>query len=708
MELYATPVDVRLLRPPGGSAAAMGEHAYAVEVQSDFLEKITRAKPVAALAELIWNSFDADATQVEVFVEQGALGVTSNILVRDNGTGLGHAKAPELFRFLGGSWKRPGATTTRDKRFLHGQDGRGRFKVFALARVADWDVTYFHEKELRSFRVTMTATDMRKVVITDEAAAKTGSAPGVSLTLSELLKDFHSLTSDAGRQELTEMFALYLADYEDVLLRLNGLRIDPAAAIASKGNVQLKPLEDEGKLYPVMLEIIEWRKATHRGLYLCNEKGFPLTQVEDRRFHVGTFQFSAYLKSEYVSKLQSDGTLELAEMNLRVVAAIDEAQDQIRAYFRNRAAQDAKAVVDEWKQDRIYPYAGEAATHVEKVERQVFDIVAVNVAQHLPDFSTTQQKNKAFHLRLLRQAIEKSPEELQLILGEVLRLPQRKQEELAELLRDVSLSAIIGSAKVVADRLRFLTGLEAILFDAEHKKRLKERSQLHRIVAQNCWLFGEEYNLSVDDQSLTEVLRKHRKLLGDHAVIDEPVKHVSKERGIVDLVLSRAIRRHTADGLVHLVVELKAPKVKIDRDEVNQIEDYARSVLKDERFRNVNTKWVFWAISDDYGEAAAFRMQQGPGNAQQTPSNGGKILEGPNFSIWVKTWSQVLEENRGRLQFFKERLEYEADKGPALEHLKNRYANFLKGVLVEEEPKPDQEPEETPVDEEPKPSNAGP
>jgi len=674
----------------------MGEQAYDVEVQSDFLEKITRAKPVAALAELIWNSFDADATKVEVFVEQGSLGITSNIVVRDNGSGLEQAKAPELFRSLGGSWKRPGATTKKEGRFLHGQDGRGRFKAFALARVADWDVTYLLDKELRSFRVTMTASDIRKVRITDDALAKATARTGVTLTLSELLKDFQSLTSDAGRQELTEMFALYLADYDDVVLRINGARIDPSTVIASKGSVQLQAIEDEGKLHPVILEIVEWRKATHRSLYLCNEKGFPLMQVEDRRFHTGTFQFSAYLKSEYVSKLQREGTLELAEMNPRVVAAIDEAQDAIRTYFRSRAAQEAKAVVEEWKVEQVYPYSGEAATHVEKVERQVFDIVAVNVAQHLPDFSTTQTKNKAFHLRLLRQAIEKSPEELQLILGEVLKLPQRKQEELAELLRDVSLSAIIGSAKVVADRLRFLIGLEAILFDAENKKRLKERSQLHRIIAQNCWLFGEEYHLSVDDKSLTEILRKHRKLLGDHTVVDEPVKHVSKERGIVDLVLSRAIRRHKADELVHLVVELKAPKVKIDRDEVNQIEDYARSVLKDERFKGVNVKWVFWAISDDYGDVAAFRMQQPTPNGHQSTSNGGKILEGPNFSIWVKTWSQVLEENRGRMQFFKEKLEYEADKGAALEHLRDRYAQFLKGVLVEEDAKPGEEAAEAP------------
>jgi hypothetical protein len=141
--------------------------------------------------------------------------------------------------------------------------------------------------------------------------------------------------------------------------------------------------------------------------------------------------------------------------------------------------------VAEWKQENVYPYEGEATTHVEQVERQVFDIVAVNVANHLQDFSVSPPKNKALHLRLLKQAIEKSPEELQLILSEVLNLPKRQQEELAELLRDVSLSSVISSAKIVADRLRFLTGIEAVLFTPESKARLKERSQLHRIIAQS-------------------------------------------------------------------------------------------------------------------------------------------------------------------------------------------------------------------------------
>ncbi len=62
-------------------------------------------------------------------------------------------------------------------------------------------------------------------------------------------------------------------------------------------------------------------------------------------------------------------------------------------------------------------------THLETVERQVFDIVAVNMAQHVQDFASTPPKSKAFNPRLLRQAVEKGPEELQPIFEEVLYLP---------------------------------------------------------------------------------------------------------------------------------------------------------------------------------------------------------------------------------------------------------------------------------------------
>lgn len=344
---------------------------------------------------------------------------------------------------------------------------------------------------------------------------------------------------------------------------------------------------------------------------------------------------------------------------------------QAKEHFRQRAAEAAVGYVETWKAQQVYPFQSEPRNSLEQVERQVFDIVAANVARHLPDFDGPKTSNKAFQLRMLRQAIEHSPEELQLILSEVLKLPKRQQEELADLLRDVSLSAIISSAKVVADRLRFLRALEALLFDAEPKKRLKERSQLHRIVAQNTWLFGEEFALSVDDQSLTEVLRKHKKYLADGIVIDAPVKHVSQQRGIVDLMLSKTTRRHRPNTVSHLVVELKAPSVKLDRDEISQIEGYAASVMADERFASVDVQWQFWAISDDLGPVGKFRVGQGDG----------EIMRQDHISIHLKTWGQIIDENRARLQFYQEKLEYQADKGSSLKYLQRHYAKHLEGVL---------------------------
>jgi len=366
------------------------------------------------------------------------------------------------------------------------------------------------------------------------------------------------------------------------------------------------------------------------------------------------------------------------EVQSRIAA--HKASDLNRSHFRATAAQEARSVVAEWKAEKIYPFSDDGpATPLELVERQVFDIVAFNVARHLPGFDAAAPRSKAFQLRMLRQAIERGPEDLQLILTEVLNLPVRQQEELAALLREGTLSSIINGTKVVSERLKFLNGLEAILFDQGPKQRLKERAQLHRILARNPWIFGEEFHLSVDDMSLTEVLRKHQARLGHDIVIDAPVKHVSKTRGIVDLMLSRQIRRHRVNDLTHLVVELKAPNVKIGGDEITQIMGYAASVTADERFRNVDTRWEFWVVSDDVDDLAKYTI----GDNFAT----GLIHKRANASVYIKTWAQVLDDNRARMQFFQERLEYQADKRAALKHLHERYADFLEGVL-DTEPHP--------------------
>jgi len=60
-------------------------HICDVQVQSDFLERLATARPVQAIAELVWNAFDADATDVRVEFDRDASGLLQAIRVRDDG-----------------------------------------------------------------------------------------------------------------------------------------------------------------------------------------------------------------------------------------------------------------------------------------------------------------------------------------------------------------------------------------------------------------------------------------------------------------------------------------------------------------------------------------------------------------------------------------------------------------------------------------------
>ncbi len=287
----------------------MTEYSYTVEVQPDFLERQSKARPIQAVAELIWNGLDADADHVNVRLEYDELGMTK-IVVRDNGHGIPYEDAPELFTRLGGSWKQPRGCTKTKGRLLHGYEGRGRFKVFALGRVADWRVIYRTDTgDLRGYSITMLEDRIREVRLTDEDAVTSG-ATGIEIEISELHRQYRSLDPDNAVQELAETFALYLKDYRDVSILYDGTQLDPTTAIATTCTEQLNEIVDDEAAYPVELEIIEWRNVTTRGLYLCTEQGFPLTKVSTR-FHIGEFHFSAYLKSPFIAKLHGEAELDL-------------------------------------------------------------------------------------------------------------------------------------------------------------------------------------------------------------------------------------------------------------------------------------------------------------------------------------------------------------------------------------------------------------
>lgn len=658
----------------------MATERIPVAVRGDFVEKETKGKPIPALCQLIWNALDADATKVSVELEHNDLaGGLSRIAVYDDGTGFARSQAPVLFGALGGSWKRLKRETAEKQRPIHGQEGKGRYKAFALGQSVTWRVVHGKESaERQSFAVELNSADLGNVSISDAESAP--DAPrGVTVDIRDIIRDFRVFENEESLQELAETFALYLVNHSDVRIEIAGVRVDPANAILRQETFPLPmAIQEDGATYHFDLHLIEWKSETKRTLYLCTETGLPLEQVETR-FQIPGYSFSAYLRSAYITKLEKDGRLELAGLDPALNDAVDLAKDTIKSHFRARAAEAAQSVVDRWKEDDIYPFSGDATSAVEVAERQIFDIVASEIQQFTPDLRDTPNKAQKLHLRMLRNAIERGPEELQLILREVLDLPVRKQKELAALLQETTLSAIITAAKTVADRLKFIDALESIVFDTETKKRLKERTQLHRILAENTWVFGEEYNLWVSDQGLRKVLEKHSHHLDKDIKIEDPVKIYGQKIGIVDLMFSRTSRRHRADDIEHLVVELKAPKVNIGADEIVQAKKYQLAVSSDERFQTVKgVRWHFVLVSNAYDEYARNEINGGPDADRRL------ITKTGNATVAIKTWGEIIEENRARLQFFQEKLQTTADESQAIQYLRDRHSALLKGVFEED------------------------
>jgi hypothetical protein len=647
-----------------------------VEVQNDHLERMTNVpKPILAVAELMWNGLDADATQVAVVFVRNQLQGLQAIEVTDNGTGIEYSDAVPAFKNLGGSIKRDRPRSRKAKRLVHGSAGKGRFKAFSLGKTVTWDTCYGEANRLLEYRIEGHRSNLGTFRVTDPALVNRDST-GTVVRISGIEKNFRSLEGPPAAQEMVGHFALYLRQYPDVRIIYDGERVDPSTVEENTAEYPLEGIATaEGKPVKATVLVIEWKRPVERSLYLCDANGLTLSETS-ANIHASGFNFTAYVKSNLIRELDDKGALGLEELQPDLKMLLDAARDKLKEHFRTRAAELSASLVEEWKKEEIYPYAGEPRNWLEQTERQVFDVLALNVHAYLPDFPKSDTRSRRFSFRLLKQTLEDSPRELQRIIQEVLELPAEKRQDLADLLERTSLAAIINASKLVTDRLEFLKGLELLVFDEVSREQLKERTQLHRILAENTWIFGEEFSLSVDDQSLTEVLRKHLKLLGREELVSTPVTRVDGSIGIVDMMLSRLIPQPRAEEREHLVLELKRPKEPISSKVAAQIESYAFAVANDERFKDTRTKWVFWAVSNEVDETVRRRARQ-----RNRPEGMIHDDEEGRYSVWVRTWGQLIEACRGRLEFFRNHLNYAPDKDSALAHLRKVHEKLLPAVF---------------------------
>lgn len=231
---------------------------------------------------------------------------------------------------------------------------------------------------------------------------------------------------------------------------------------------------------------------------------------------------------------------------------------------------------------------------------------------------------------------------------------------------------MINTAKLISNRIAFINGLENILYSGEYHKRLKERSQLHKILLGELWLFGEQYQYGYDDISLKNVLKDHLQILGrDKLLEDINFKDIKDLNDIPDIGLWRQYIGATEDSYENLVIELKRPSCIISQDEISQIKRYAYAVEENSYFDKEKTKWKFILIGirlDKYSKMEISQSDRAPGLISKTD----------NIEVWVKEWNQIIQEAKGKHKFLKDKLELEVkDNEEGINYLRQKYKEYL-------------------------------
>lgn len=276
--------------------------------------------------------------------------------------------------------------------------------------------------------------------------------------------------------------------------------------------------------------------------------------------------------------------------------------------------------------------------------------------------------------KLLRKVIEYE-DDISSIVAEVLELDDETTAKFINLLDSTSLPALITHYEEITRKLTFLDVLEELVHDEKYKKKLKERSQLHKIIEKETWIFGSEFDKKVgtSDKALTAVITENLEINEvDSKEIEKAQEELKRDKSedpllrlIPDLYMWSDYKINNNKVVKNLVVELKAPKVSIGDKEINQIQDQRKAIQRNTRYAVTNeNQWVFYILSSDikkevYTEFSGVNKD---------------ILydKDKNSIVYCKTWDEIIRKSKLELSAQKEELQIQI-KEARKENLLNQY-----------------------------------
>lgn len=613
-----------------------------------------------ALRELVANSLDANATWIKIDLKHNELGEPEILIVADNGRGISPRVLRERFRLVGADSDGISHNLGRLGRF-----GVGRLAVHRIGTVSVW--TTVSDSEEGRLRCTFKLTEKREPLKIDQEPVAADTPTGTTIEIFNLRdKDKEKLTPTAISGDLLSHYCSYLLANAGREIFVQGDRLNVDDLIARR----------EPDSIPASAAVPGGAKLQHLFLHKpLDQSRFPAQMIFSAKGRtVAAAPLETPPSPNYLGIIECIHLDSMLTANRDLLIEMDKgfselkkaALERIESYGERYRVERKHGFIQRARQQDYYPYRSASSDPVQGAKQALYDVVLEKVNDNANVEGMTKRQQEVV-FRLLKRALEN--ENVLEVLHEVAKLSDADFDKFRNLLERTTLDSILKLSSEVSHRLDFLDVLHKLIY-GDVRKHLKERTQLHRILEPDCWVFGPQFHLAASDQSFREVVRQHRKKAGLPDVDDAAVVEINGVEDIPDLFLAATRDYPLMPKHHHVIVELKAPSVSLGRKEVEQVRRYADTILDSHEFEKINTRWDIFLVSGRCtGEIERDRKQEALPH--------GLLWRWTGMSVWAFEWSEIITRAREEMQLVKDHLQRKSSELTVSEYLRENFPDIL-------------------------------
>ena len=647
----------------------------ATEITSEGIKKhFKTTEPFEAIFELVWNGFDAKADSVAVSTECNDLGGLIELSVLDDGEGVD-------FNQIDTNFGRFNESAKKGDFLQRGTHGRGRLAFHKLAHAATW-----HTKTSKGEAVISISSDDIKNYVA-EILDPNGS---------------HStITKKSGTRVLLEKVHGSLPVREDMLQLLSKefgwfLVLNPSKQLIFNGDAVQIPRHElhedfcqvgESKFE---VKVIRWEdkpSSEKSYVYLLGSSGQPTYRELSSLNNKPNFFTSVYVKSPWADKFEPARSLFTGNSNTPDSDAWREVMKQVVAITRTVYDDFLRRFVEQqiakFEEEGVFPsYAGLTSDYASWRLENAKSIVRSIYTADPTIFNSLKRKQRKILISLLdRLSVSNENDSLFDVLSSVLELDQSSVEALASQLKRTTLENIISTIELLQRRQNAVHELREIM--NVHYADVLETPDLQKIIENNTWLFGPQYEiLGAEEATFTKIAKDLRDTVKEIDEIESPDLEgdatIEGAKRQTDLFLARKVATFDSFGNRYfrcIVVEIKRPSVALNVKHLRQLDDYAAIIKRHPEFTSEHTRFelilVGRKISDSDTEIGS-RLKQ-----QLSRGEIGLVTDDDRMKRYVLNWYTLLEGFELANSALLERLKLQRDE---LSLSKNELVGNLQGV----------------------------